>query len=48
MSRINGDKAKFHRRRKHKIARRVRQQQLYKGLAGAPAASGTKTKPVAQ
>jgi len=32
MSGINGDKARFHRRRKNKIARRLTQKQLYKEL----------------
>ena len=48
MSRINGDKANYHRKRKHKIARRQRQKQLYKDLTGTLAAAGAKTKPVSQ
>lgn len=48
MSRINGDKARFHRRRKNKIARRVTQQQLYKELteavSSASSSSGKKSK----
>jgi len=39
MSRINGDKARFHRRRKQKIARRLLQKQLFKDLAGTSSAS---------
>jgi hypothetical protein len=35
MSAINGDKARFHRRRKNKIARRLTQKDLYKSLAEA-------------
>jgi len=35
MSRINGDKARYHRRRKTKIARRITQKQLYKELTDA-------------
>ncbi len=46
MSRINGDKAKFHRKRKHQIARRLKQKQLYKDLSGGT--SGAKAKPVSQ
>jgi hypothetical protein len=33
MSGINGDKARFHRERKHKIARRKRNRELLKSLA---------------
>ena len=44
MSGINGDKARFHRRRKQKIARRIQTQKLFKSLAeeqktAAPATS---------
>jgi hypothetical protein len=45
MSGINGDKARFHRLRKQKIARRLRNQEMLKALA-APAklaASPSKT-----
>lgn len=35
MSGINGDKARFHRRRKNKIARRLTQKDLYKSLTEA-------------
>ena len=34
MSAINGDKARFHRERKGKLARRERSQQLRKKLKG--------------
>ena len=34
MSGINGDKSRFHRQRKQKIARRQRNRGLLKGLAG--------------
>jgi len=50
MSGINGDKARFHRRRKKKIARRQSQQQLFKNLTeagrSAPPAASAKTKTV--
>ncbi|MBZ5579353.1 MAG: hypothetical protein LAP40_22555 [Acidobacteriia bacterium] len=39
MSAINGDKARFHRERKSKLARRERSQLLRKKLSGKPAAS---------
>jgi hypothetical protein len=51
MSRINGDKARFHRRRKRKIARRSQQKQLFKNLTGSgslTSASGSKTKVVSE
>jgi hypothetical protein len=52
MSGINGDKARFHRRRKNKIARRLTQKQLYKTLTETDSAksspSGAKTKPVSE
>ncbi len=48
MSRINGDKARDHRRRKNKIARRITQKKLYKELTdavnSASSASAKKTK----
>jgi hypothetical protein len=44
MSKINGDKAKFHRRRKHKIARRIQQKELFKKLAEATTSSSSKAK----
>lgn len=34
MSGINGDKARFHRRRKDKIARRARKRELFGTVAG--------------
>jgi hypothetical protein len=43
MSAINGDKARFHRRRKNKIRRRVQQQVLY-GSVTKPAAAPKATK----
>jgi hypothetical protein len=46
MSRINGDKARFNRLRKQKIARRLRLQKILKDLAAAqakPAAASAKT-----
>jgi len=49
MSGINGDKARFHRRRKNKIARRLQQKELYKNLVDASAsASGAKAKTVSK
>jgi hypothetical protein len=52
MSGINGDKARFHRRRKNKIARRLTQKQLYKTLTETDSAKssalGAKTKPVSE
>jgi hypothetical protein len=45
MSGINGDKARFHRRRKQKIARRLRTKALQATLAKTAApASASKTK----
>jgi hypothetical protein len=50
MSGINGDKARFHRERKQKIAKRNRNRELLKGLAEQPkpAAAGSKAKAVAE
>ena len=36
MSEINGDKARFNRQRKQKAAKRERNRELRKQLAGAP------------
>ncbi|MBZ5706400.1 MAG: hypothetical protein LAN63_13705 [Acidobacteriia bacterium] len=50
MSGINGDKSRFHRVRKQRIARRKRTRELLKGPAeqqnAAPRVSGSKPKPV--
>jgi len=48
MSGINGDKSRFNRERKQKIARRVRNRELVKRLAERrdPAASSQKPKSV--
>jgi len=47
MSGINGDKSRFHRQRKQKIARRKRNRELLKGTAEQQAGSaGSKAKPV--
>jgi len=50
MSGINGDKSRFHRERKQKIARRSRNRGLWKSLAAerkpAAPASGSKPKAV--
>lgn len=50
MSGINGDKSRFHRKRKQKVARRMRNRELAKTLAGQPksavAAPGSKPKAV--
>jgi hypothetical protein len=45
MSGINGDKARFHRVRKHKLALRERSQAIRKELAAAAAASKTPDAP---
>ena len=42
MSRINGDKARYHRDRKDKIARRKRQKELFKKVTETPAKSSGK------
>jgi hypothetical protein len=49
MSGINGDKARFHRERKQKLARRERMQKFLKGLATSapPAATASSAKPKA-
>lgn len=39
MSGVNGDKSRFHRERKQKLARRVRNQKLYTGLVAPKAAT---------
>jgi hypothetical protein len=36
MSGINGDKSRFHRERKEKLARRIRNRKLFKGLPAPP------------
>ena len=50
MSGINGDKSRFHRERKQKIARRIRSQKLLKALTEqrkpASAAPSSKVEPV--
>ena len=50
MSGINGDKSRFHRKRKQKIARRSRNREFLKSLAEQPksaaASSGSKPKAV--
>jgi len=43
MSGINGDKSRFHRERKQKIARRKRNRELLKGLAQRKSASSSST-----
>ena len=47
MSGINGDKSRFHRERKQKIARRIRNRELLKVSAkpGKPAAAAPSSKP---
>jgi hypothetical protein len=49
MSGINGDKARFHRERKQKIARRKRNRQYFKNLAEPrkPAAPLSESQPKA-
>jgi hypothetical protein len=39
MSRINGDKARFHKERKARIARRLRYQKLFAGQVAPKAAA---------
>ena len=39
MSAINGDKSRFHRERKQKIARRARNRKQFKGLTAQPKAA---------
>ncbi len=49
MSGINGDKSRFHRERKQKIARRKRNREMLSKFAeskSATASSGSKPKPV--
>jgi hypothetical protein len=45
MSGVNGDKSRFHRERKQKLARRVRNQKLYAGLVAPKAAASASKKP---
>jgi hypothetical protein len=48
MSGVNGDKARFNRVRKQKLARRIRNRELLKkaGSQGKPAISSSEKKPV--
>ena len=47
MSGINGDKSRFHRQRKQKIARRKRNRELLQGAGQQPTGSAaSKAKPV--
>jgi hypothetical protein len=48
MSGVNGDKSRFNRVRKQKLARRIRNRELFKKAEaqGKPAASGSEKKPV--
>jgi len=48
MSGVNGDKSRFNRVRKQKLARRIRNRQLFKNVAAQakPAVSGSEKKPV--
>jgi hypothetical protein len=53
MSGINGDKSRFHRERKQKLARRIRNRELFKNVAvegktAAPAATPKASKKTAQ
>jgi hypothetical protein len=51
MSGINGDKSRFHRERKQKLARRKRNREMLSKFLESkltPAASVTKTKPVSE
>lgn len=44
MSRVNGDKSRFHRERKQKIAKRSRNRELLKNQPKAAPAAGAKAK----
>jgi len=48
MSGVNGDKSRFNRVRKQKLARRIRNRELFKSAAAPakPAAAGSLKKPV--
>jgi hypothetical protein len=48
MSGINGDKSRFNRIRRQKLARRIRNREMYKSAAlqGKPALSSSEKKPV--
>lgn len=48
MSAINGDKARFHRVRKHKLALRERSQVIRKQLAESAARKASDAKPAAE
>jgi hypothetical protein len=48
MSGINGDKARFHRLRKQKIARRLRKQEMLKELAAHAKAAASPSKPASE
>ena len=41
MSGINGDKSRFHRERKQKIARRIRNRKLFKSQVAPPKAAAS-------
>jgi hypothetical protein len=45
MSGINGDKARFHRKRKQKIRRREKQREMLVALAKQPNAAAPSTHP---
>ena len=48
MSGVNGDKSRFNRMRKQKLARRIRNRKLFKGgvAPAKPAVAGSAKKPV--
>lgn len=46
MSAINGDKARFHRARKHRIEQRTRNRELVKKLAPSPGKTAAQPKAV--
>jgi hypothetical protein len=46
MSALNGDKSRFNRQRKQKIARRVRHRRLLKSLAAQPKPGTAATQPM--
>jgi len=47
MSGINGDKSRFHRQRKQKLARRIRNRELLQTLAAQSRAAAPASKPKA-
>jgi hypothetical protein len=48
MSGINGDKSRFHRERKEKLARRIRNRKLFEGQLAPPKSAASASAPVAK